>query len=264
MKANKTISTISTILVFSLAAVAFTLSFDALRTLAAANGIAPRLSVLFPLAVDGFILAAALASLRANLYGERALYPSALIVVFTLASVILNIAHSNGVLDIPRRVLATIVAAVPPVALVLASELLFAQLRSTVELRDATHTLSDVRSLVADLTLERDKVRNANKRLRERGVKLAEMIEGRKEELDTMALGPVGALLEFYADNPRATQAEAAGTVGRSRQWVGQRLAEMESAGRIKRNGDGIEICERLSLVGKPIETQIEKEKENV
>jgi len=49
-------------------------------------------------------------------------------------------------------------------------------------------------------------------------------------------------LLSFYADNPRATQTEAARQVSRSRQWVSGKLAELEAKGAIKRNGDGVEV----------------------
>lgn len=49
-------------------------------------------------------------------------------------------------------------------------------------------------------------------------------------------------LLTFYADNPRATQSEAAAAVSRSRQWVSSKLAELETEGAIKRNGNGVEV----------------------
>lgn len=50
------------------------------------------------------------------------------------------------------------------------------------------------------------------------------------------------SLLSFYASNSRATQTDAARAVSRSRQWVSSKLAELEDAGAIKRNGDGVEI----------------------
>jgi len=45
------------------------------------------------------------------------------------------------------------------------------------------------------------------------------------------------ALLAFFASQPTATQEEAAQAIGKSRQWVGQALTELEAAGLIKRNG---------------------------
>lgn len=50
------------------------------------------------------------------------------------------------------------------------------------------------------------------------------------------------SLLSFYATNPRATQTDAARAVSRSRQWVSSKLAELETEGAIKRNGNGVEI----------------------
>ena len=50
------------------------------------------------------------------------------------------------------------------------------------------------------------------------------------------------SLLSFYASNPRATQTDAARAVSRSRQWVSSKLAELETEGAIKRNGNGVEI----------------------
>jgi len=52
----------------------------------------------------------------------------------------------------------------------------------------------------------------------------------------------VSALLAFYADNPGATQAQAGAAVGRSRQWVSAQLARLEEAGRIRRDGNGVEV----------------------
>lgn len=60
----------------------------------------------------------------------------------------------------------------------------------------------------------------------------------RKRQADTA----LDALLTFYASNPLAKQTEAAAAVSRSRQWVSSRLTELETAGTIKRNGQGVEV----------------------
>jgi hypothetical protein len=52
------------------------------------------------------------------------------------------------------------------------------------------------------------------------------------------------ALLAFYRDHPDAGPTEAARAVGVSRQTVYTYLAELETAGRIARNGNGIEVLE--------------------
>lgn len=60
---------------------------------------------------------------------------------------------------------------------------------------------------------------------------------------DTATLpAKVQALIDYYASHPLATQAEAGSAVGRSRQWAGARLAELEESGFIHRNGNGVEL----------------------
>ena len=242
---NKAISIISTLLVFALAAVAFVLSFDALSALAESNGISPELAPLFPLAVDGFILAAALAALRANLRGASAWFPSVLVGAFTVTSIALNVAHSNGILAIPRPWLATVVAAVPPVALFLALELAFVQIRSDVERQVAVDALVDVQAEVDELTEKRQKLLDSNRRARKTATTLAQNIAELRAELDELARAPQSArdaLLAFYSDNPLATHEVAGAEIGKSRQWVGPTLAKLEKEGRIKRNGSGVEV----------------------
>jgi len=57
-------------------------------------------------------------------------------------------------------------------------------------------------------------------------------------------------LLAFYGANPGATQAQAAQEVARSRQWVSATLAQLERAGRVRRNGDGVEVADRPAQAG--------------
>ena len=49
-------------------------------------------------------------------------------------------------------------------------------------------------------------------------------------------------LLTFYADNPGASYRVAGEAVDRSKSWVVGAVAELEAAGRIRRNGSGIEV----------------------
>lgn len=54
----------------------------------------------------------------------------------------------------------------------------------------------------------------------------------------------INIMLAFYSDNPSATQEEAGRACGRSRSWVSNRLPELEQAGIIERNGEGIEVLQ--------------------
>jgi hypothetical protein len=59
----------------------------------------------------------------------------------------------------------------------------------------------------------------------------------------TQAEQAVSNLLAFYGANPGATQGQAAQAVARSRQWVSATLAQLETAGHIRRNGAGVEVA---------------------
>lgn len=50
------------------------------------------------------------------------------------------------------------------------------------------------------------------------------------------------AMLTLYQDNPNATMTQIGTAIGRSRSTVSNYLTELEQAGRINRNGDGIEV----------------------
>jgi hypothetical protein len=78
-----------------------------------------------PLLVDSFTLAASLEVLRSGLAGQRAIYPWTLVFGATAASAALNVAHA------PDHLAAELVAGIPPVALLLALELLMRGARTT-------------------------------------------------------------------------------------------------------------------------------------
>jgi hypothetical protein len=106
-------------LVGAIAALAFLVSFRAISEFAVQTGAFPaRLGWAAPLLVDSFTLAASIEVLRSALVAQRAVYPWCLVAGSTLASAALNIAHA------PAHPAAQAVAGIPPVALLLALELL--------------------------------------------------------------------------------------------------------------------------------------------
>jgi hypothetical protein len=106
-------------LVGAIAALAFLVSFRAISEFAVQTGAFPRsLGWAAPLLVDTFTLAASIEVLRSALVGQRAVYPWCLVAGSTLASAALNVAHA------PDHPAAQAVAGIPPVALLLALELL--------------------------------------------------------------------------------------------------------------------------------------------
>jgi hypothetical protein len=54
----------------------------------------------------------------------------------------------------------------------------------------------------------------------------------------------LGALVAFYSTNPIGTPTQAAQALGVSRQTIYTYISELEAAGRISRNGDGVLVLE--------------------
>lgn len=117
---------VSTVGVAGLAVAGFVMSYGALHALARDSGVPATLAWLWPLVVDGFIVVASLSVVHAVLEA-RAAYPWALLLLFSAVSVAGNVAHGA-----PTPV-GRLVAAVPPVALVLAFDLLMRQVRRVLE-----------------------------------------------------------------------------------------------------------------------------------
>jgi hypothetical protein len=123
---------VSTAGVTALAGAEFAMSYGALHALARDSGVPPTLAWLWPLVVDGFIVVASLSVLHAVLEARSAAYPWALLLLFAAVSVAGNVAHGA-----PTPV-GRLVAAVPPVALVLAFDLLMRQVRRVLDPAQAT------------------------------------------------------------------------------------------------------------------------------
>ena len=117
---------LTTVGVVGLALGGFTLSFASLRDLAVASGLLPELAFLWPLIVDGFIVVATAAAFRLKPKGPRVTwYPWAALLGFATVSVAGNALHAAQNPDRTVSVwVATIVSAVPAVALLVASHLL--------------------------------------------------------------------------------------------------------------------------------------------
>jgi hypothetical protein len=112
-------------LVFAVAVLAFVVSFEAISAFAVQVGaFPPSLRYCAPLLVDSFTAAATLVILWISLTGQKiatawdAWYAWTLIAAATCVSVAINVAHA------PHTHAARLVAALPPVALLLAVELL--------------------------------------------------------------------------------------------------------------------------------------------
>lgn len=141
-RSNRLISLLTGALVAFLALAAFRLSFDALRHLAAANGIDADRAWLYPAIIDGAIIIFSLSVLQAGLNRERTRYPWALVGLFTILSIGLNILHA------PSDPLPRLLAAIPPIALFLSFELLMNQVKSMVRRLGSMQSLGELETAV--------------------------------------------------------------------------------------------------------------------
>jgi Protein of unknown function (DUF2637) len=130
-----------TALVLAIAALAYVVSFEAIRAFAVETAAFPaELAWSAPLLVDSFTTAASLVILWRYLRGEgwRApWYAWSLVGCATAVSVALNVAHA------PERLSAQLFAALPPVALLGALELLMSVARTGLPPTDRTPTAED-------------------------------------------------------------------------------------------------------------------------
>lgn len=254
MKTSKIISTVTAGLVLFLAGSAFILSFDALHGLARDNGIKPGLAWLWPLGLDAFMVAASLSVLRASLNREATIYPWALVVVFTLASVAFNVVHAE------HSLLAQAIAAVPPVVVFLSFELLMGQSKNEVARSALAEALETLNANVQERQADLDALNAALNKLGTRKADLERSILELREQqrtADAFNLGnldganearaeskreAVNALLAFLNANPNATLNEAGEAIGRAKSTVSNYVNELVQEGRLHKNGQGWEV----------------------
>jgi hypothetical protein len=121
---DRTLRTLTWLLVGAIALIAFAVSFEAISAYAVAVGAFPRpLRWCAPLLVDAFTVAACLVILARSRDGERAVYAWSLVVIASSVSVALNVAHA------PPHTPARLVASLPPAALLAALELAMSEAR---------------------------------------------------------------------------------------------------------------------------------------
>jgi hypothetical protein len=121
---DRTLRTLTWLLVGAIALIAFAVSFEAISAYAVAVGAFPRpLRWCAPLLVDAFTVAACLVILARSRDGERAVYAWSLVVVASTVSVALNVGHA------PPHTPARLVASLPPAALLAALELAMSEAR---------------------------------------------------------------------------------------------------------------------------------------
>ena len=122
--AERLLHAMTVLLVLGVAGLAFVVSFEAISAFAVATGaFPPTLGWCAPLLVDTFTAAATLVVWSRSRAGLGAGYARTLVAAATAVSLALNVAHA------PDRLAARLVAALPPLALLAAVELVMSEAR---------------------------------------------------------------------------------------------------------------------------------------
>ncbi|MBK9053528.1 MAG: DUF2637 domain-containing protein [Chloroflexi bacterium] len=282
-RTNTLISTLTGVLVFLLAAAAFLLSFDALKHLAATNGIPAGKSWIYPAIVDGAIIVFSLSVLQASLNRQHTLYPWILVGAFTVLSVILNIVHA------PATFLSRVLAAIPPLALFLSFELLMGQIKGIVQRSGAIQSLQELfeaigqkqaeldelirvrrdemqvvidqhnaevtilTTQIEQLTAKKEALESELQELRaeQKSLQKAEQtsdsdsIERARAARDSAKQEAIETLARFLAEHPNASLTEIAEVIKRSKSTVSGYVNELQTNGQLHKNGHGWEVLPR-------------------
>jgi hypothetical protein len=122
--AERLLRALTILLVLGVAGLAFVVSFEAISAFAVTTGAFPAsLGWCAPLLVDTFTAAATLVVWSRSRAGLGAGYARTLVAAATVVSLALNVAHA------PNRLAARLVAALPPLALLAAVELVMSEAR---------------------------------------------------------------------------------------------------------------------------------------
>jgi len=222
LKASTWLSVLTALLVTFLAASAFVLSYDALRSLSADNGFEGWRSYLWPLTLDAVMIVSVLSVIRANVVRDKAWLPWCMVGGFTIASIAYNIIHAAP------NLLARSIASLPPLVVFLSLEMLSGQLRSAVRKAD--------REFRKQQREESEQVQS------EEQTRFPAPVEHAREQRTLGKEAAVNLMLNFFQSHPNASHSEAAEACNRSRSWVTNTLGDLEQEGLVKRDGSGVEV----------------------
>lgn len=157
MNTTKWIARLSAYAVLLLAIGGFILSYSALYAVALSSGVPVKLAFIWPLLIDLALVIFSLAVVRAALLGERQWWPWALVVLFTIGTIVFNIVHAGEnvttLFGIPLKYL---VGVVPPVALVLGFETFMGMVRGSVQRQRLVENMDNLRAELASLQTTKD------------------------------------------------------------------------------------------------------------
>lgn len=233
--------------VILIAAGSFALSFTALHDLARQNGQPDKLAWIWPVIVDISLVIYTVAILVSQLQRRGAKLPITLTIAYGAITITGNILHAPG------QPIGYFVAALPPISLILGTELLRTFARHQIERKATLATL-------ADLVTQRQEVRQELDSLTGQVNRAAGQLDQLRQEIKAEKLANLGnlndannarqvkkaqaqaALLDYLDANPYASQAEVGQAIGRSKTTVGNYIDELTAAGKLYKNGNGFEV----------------------
>ena len=239
MKTERNISAISSGLVFILYALAMAISYDAMRSLAAANGYAGWRSYIMPFIVDLGITVFSISVLRSELLQEKRSAASGwvLVVVYTAVSVVFNVGHvAEHIWTGWRFVFAVAV----PLTLFFSFERLMAQFKSMTQRSAAMFSLSELQEKQAQLNAQLDKLNTAIEQRREQVEELETQIAELETEREVATLNDTQQAIIQYVNslpNGAETLQQIADNVERSKSTVSKYVNELVQLGVFSWNG---------------------------
>lgn len=184
MNWTKFISWITGLLVAALFVASFILSYNALQGIAK-FGVAPELTWLWPLVIDGAIVVFALVVVYFGLINNNYVVPETLVVVFTIITVLFNAIHAgdDGV--------SVAVAIMPPIALFLSFKMLMWIIKNAIERAEVNHSLDGLKTQRDKLKTSISNLETRHNNLKDTLGQLRDGIKTKEAELKTLDRQPV-------------------------------------------------------------------------
>lgn len=225
MKARKTISYVSGLLLVVMVVTAFILSYSNLQELASSYGLGTFLSHLWPLMLDAFMLSAGVAVLESKLTGKKLGYPWLIVGTFTIVSVTLNALHApNVTLSTIKNIwLGVFVFSLAPLVVFLAFELFMRQVTAFAVTRNNDNQKLSKSNIVVTVPDDVTSVSN----------NVPKLLKEPKKHVTRKRrnTGIKAAVLQEHSNNPNVTHQELSDIVGCSRSYVTKVLGEVTNGG---------------------------------
>ena len=121
------LTVISIVLMTSLAATTFIVSYNSLYGLTVSAGVETSVAWMWPFSLDGLLILSAIVRMKYSLDGRNHLPSTGILGCATMMSIGLNVIHAPG------NVVSQIVFAIPPAVLFISSEVSMSMLQEVVE-----------------------------------------------------------------------------------------------------------------------------------